>query len=146
MENNLKPGYGFRIKALRTQLNYSVKDFADACNVSGAQIYNIEREETIPTGKFLRSLIHLFNVNNNWIMFGYGEMGDIKTNLKQESSQELENIIKEISKKLDDSLSMQKMYLKIIENLSEGHRSKQLGNRYSGEIKKLVSLSVAHAA
>ena len=41
---------------------------------------------------------------------------------------------------------MQKMYLEIISDLSKAHRSKQLGNRYSGEIKKLVSLSVAHAA
>ncbi len=77
---------GERLKAIRRNLNLTVKDLAEILDIPTRTIGAWERNENPPNEKFLTQLIIKFNININWLLTGKGEIfitkhDDIITNI-----------------------------------------------------------------
>lgn len=70
-----------RIKAIREALHLSQREFGEKLGVSRDVISNIEYGRVQPKELLLRHMCQLYNVNENWLLTGEGEMFE---NNKQE--------------------------------------------------------------
>lgn len=65
-----------RIKAIRTALKLSQREFGEKLGVSRDVISNIEYGRVLPKERFLRHICQLYKVNEHWLITGEGEMFD----------------------------------------------------------------------
>lgn len=63
-----------RLKELREALGLSQRAFARALDLTGAAISRIEANERPLTSKVMRSICREFDVNQNWLEHGTGDM------------------------------------------------------------------------
>lgn len=63
-----------RIKAVREALKLSQREFGEKLGVSRDVIGNIEYNRVPPKELFLRHICQLYNVNEQWLKTGEGEM------------------------------------------------------------------------
>lgn len=63
-----------RFKEIRNALNKSQKDIGDKLGLSNSGISNIENGVRSVTDKHIKLLVAAFNVNENWLRTGHGEM------------------------------------------------------------------------
>ncbi len=63
-----------RVQLLRKKLNMSQKTFGNKLGVTGAGISKIESGQRNLTEQMLLMICREFNVNNNWLRHGTGEM------------------------------------------------------------------------
>ena len=63
-----------RIKAVRAHVKLSQADFGAKINVSQNYIWMIEKGERIPSDRTIADICREFNVNENWLRTGEGEM------------------------------------------------------------------------
>ena len=63
-----------RIKAIRTAVHENQTDFAKALSVSRSAICKMESGENSPSEQTIKLICQEFNVNENWLRNGTGEM------------------------------------------------------------------------
>lgn len=64
-----------RIKTLRAHYKLSVKEFAHACELSHVAIFQLEKGRTLrPHRGTLIKIAKLFGAQQDWILYGNGEM------------------------------------------------------------------------
>lgn len=63
-----------RIKLLRKSLELTQQEFADKLNVQRGTVANYEVGRNEPIDAVIFSICKTFNVNENWLRFGKGEM------------------------------------------------------------------------
>lgn len=63
-----------RIKALRKELNLTAEAFGSRIGIVRSAISNIESGNRQPTNQFINSICREFNVNEQWLRTGEGEM------------------------------------------------------------------------
>ncbi|HZG22706.1 MAG TPA: helix-turn-helix transcriptional regulator [Herbaspirillum sp.] len=68
-----KEAIGERLKAIRLTSGLNQRDFAARLGTSGAYISCVELGNSMPGGRFLRTLHREFDVNINWLLSGREE-------------------------------------------------------------------------
>lgn len=69
-----------RIKAIRETLKLSQREFGEKLGVSRDVISNIEYNRVPPKELLLRHICEMYNVNQNWLETGEGEMFNYNLN------------------------------------------------------------------
>lgn len=89
-----------RIKQIRKALNMSQDDFGKRLGVTRGAITNIELNKTEPKPLFIKLICDTFEVNEEWVLNGTGEMftqksrSDIITDFLADSLKEEDNSFK----------------------------------------------------
>lgn len=65
---------GERIKKVREILGYTQTEFADRIGLGFSSISKIETGINRPSPGTVRAICHEFGVNNEWLMYGIGDM------------------------------------------------------------------------
>lgn len=68
-----------RIKQLRKELGITQDDFGKKLGLARNSIANYEIGRRIPTNAVITSICREFNVNEEWLRTGFGDMFNIKT-------------------------------------------------------------------
>lgn len=90
-----------RIKELRDHLNLSQSDFAVQAMLSIGSVWNIENTNAAPSPRTLKAIIQAFNVNQEWLKTGKGEMFSPEKPAIQESVDPWETaLIKELKEEV----------------------------------------------
>jgi transcriptional regulator with XRE-family HTH domain len=79
-----------RVKLLRTALKLNQADFCMKIGMSVPGLYRIENSDVKPRTSTLRQISNIFNVNEDWLISGTGEMfvNTIQTDEKQQNWKE----------------------------------------------------------
>jgi transcriptional regulator with XRE-family HTH domain len=93
-------GIGLRIKLLRETLDMSQREFCKLLSLSGGYIANIESRLREPNNRLIKLIVSEFNVNEDWLLTGNGEMFDIK--IKNERTSRLLSLFNNLPKKYQD--------------------------------------------
>jgi transcriptional regulator with XRE-family HTH domain len=94
------PEVGQRIKLLREALRVSQREFCKLLSLSGGYIANIEANLREPNDRLIKLIVSEFNVNEEWLLTGNGQMFDIK--VKDERSSRLLSLFNNLPKKYQD--------------------------------------------
>lgn len=65
---------GERVRIVRKDLSLTLENFGKKLGVGKTAIYKIEKGENSLTDRMLKSICREFNVNENWLRFGDGDM------------------------------------------------------------------------
>jgi transcriptional regulator with XRE-family HTH domain len=65
---------GFRIKEIRRELRISQKDFAEAINISGSFLSEVEAGKSKPGYEFLNNVTQRYDINPMYLLTGEGGM------------------------------------------------------------------------
>lgn len=65
---------GERVRIVRKDLSLTLENFGKKLCVGKTAIYKIEKGENSLTDRMLKSICREFNVNENWLRFGDGDM------------------------------------------------------------------------
>lgn len=65
-----------RISAVRAYLHLTMEEFGNAIGLSRPAISNIESGKRSLTDRNIQVICNVFNVNENWLRYGKGEMFD----------------------------------------------------------------------
>ncbi|GLC88752.1 helix-turn-helix domain-containing protein [Lysinibacillus piscis] len=101
-----------RVKQIRTALNLSQAKFATAISISNSHIAGIELEHRKVNDRIIRLICITFNVNENWLKSGEGDMFKNPADTKFEMAM---NVFKELNpdyqefvlKQIDELLKIQ---------------------------------------
>ena len=137
-----------RIKQLRKVLNLSQESFSSKLNISRSHFAMIENDSKNITDRVFSDICREFNVNQEWLRHGTGEMFIQNINNNQGGTlmdNELLNILKSIQTKID---SIENKVTSIEEKMDKGfnnlsHRmdeiSQGIGNTISFELSDELS-------
>lgn len=101
-----------RIKQLRKALNLTQKEFAKQIGVKQSSISIYESSsDTIPSAAVISYICRKFNVNEDWLRTGTGNM------FKSYNNTDIINFMNDI--KLDSDDSFKKKFLTVLSHLSE---------------------------
>ena len=89
-----------RIKLLRETLGISQRDFCKLLSLSGGYIANIEAKLRQPNDRLIKLIVSEFNVNEDWLLTGKGEIFNIK--VKDERSSRLLSLFNDLPRKYQD--------------------------------------------
>jgi len=95
-----KNGVSQRIKHLRETLDISQREFCKLLSLSGGYIANIEAKLREPNERLIKLIVSEFNVNENWLLTGNGEIFNIK--VKDERSSRLLSLFNDLPRKYQD--------------------------------------------
>lgn len=87
-----------RIKAIRKHYNLTQTEFGDRIGVKGNTITNYENDLRNPSDAIIVSICREFNVNEDWLRSGTGEMFKSRTR-----EQEIGAFVNEVMELNDDS-------------------------------------------
>lgn len=90
-----------RIKAVRSALNLSQREFGERLGVSRDVISNLEYDRVHPKELLLRHICELYNVNEDWLKTGAGEMFNSDAAAERKTKEAL-RIFKSLSPKFQD--------------------------------------------
>jgi len=68
-----------RVRILRKKLSFSQKEFGGKLGVTRSVISNIELNKVVPKDIFIKHVCEVFNVNENWLVSGDGDIFKIGT-------------------------------------------------------------------
>ena len=85
---------GQRVRELRKELGLTLEKFGKPLGVTKTTISRIEKGQNAVTSQMLKSICREFNVNENWLRTGEGEMFK-KLNRQQELAQLTATLFKE---------------------------------------------------
>ena len=137
-----------RLKIIRLKLKLTQDDFAKKINVTRSAISNYEKGTRNIMNRVIADICREFNVNEEWIRHGTGEMFIQNINNTQGGiymDNELLNILKSIQTKID---SIENKVISIEERMDKGfnnlsHRmdeiSQGIGNTISFELSDELS-------
>ena len=100
-----------RIKEIRRSSGLSQTDFAERLGTTRGVITNLEGEKTSPNDPFIKLICREFNVNEDWLRTGEGEMKH-----KLTRNQEIAEFMGVVMHDSDDS--PRKRFVSIISKLS----------------------------
>ena len=100
-----------RIKEIRRSSGLSQTDFAERLGTTRGVITNLEGEKTSPNEPFIKLICREFNVNEDWLRTGEGEMKQ-----KLTRNQEIAEFMGVVMHDSDDS--PRKRFVSIISKLS----------------------------
>ena len=106
-----------RIKQLRKTLNLTMEEFGKRLGVTRTAISNIESGNRNVTEQMFKSVCREFNVNENWLRTGEGEMFVQRT-----LDEEITSFIQSIQLEKDDSFK--KKFIKMLSSLDEADWTK----------------------
>lgn len=119
---------GERIKTLRKALDLTLEKFGDRLGVTKVAISNIENGKRSVTEQMLKAICREFNVNEEWLRDGVGEM------LKQRDGSFTE-LLSELDDSEDDFIkSFITVYMELDEDSKEVLR--QIATKMSEKYKK----------
>lgn len=118
---------GERVRTLRKGLSLTLENFGKKLGVGKTAIYKIEKGENSLTDRMFNSICREFNVNENWLRSGEGEMflpvedevGEIVSKLVEESNPFYDTILDIVHtfNNLDDK--GQEVFCNFIDDLTE---------------------------
>lgn len=117
-----------RIKEIRKALKLTQEDFGSRVGVKGNTIGNYELSLRNPSDAVIHSICREFNVDENWLRTGEGEMflppadeiGDLVGRLVADRSSEFNSIILDIMRSLDQLDDKGKeIFCKTVEDMAE---------------------------
>lgn len=82
-----------RIKAIRSKENMNQTEFAQKINLTQGQLTKFERGIAEPTDRTIADICREFNVNEEWLRHGTGDMYR-KMTKEEETLQHLEKLLK----------------------------------------------------
>ena len=101
-----------RIKKIRKELDLTQQKFADKLGVQRNTIAMYEMGRTLPSDAIMRSICHEFNVNEDWLRTGQGEMF-----IKQTRDEQIASFVGSIQSSEDDSFK--KRFISMLSALDE---------------------------
>ena len=90
-----------RIKELRNTLELTQKNFADKLGITNAHISKIEKGKTSPSDALIKLISKEYDVNENWLKFG---IGDMFKEMEPSNEEIFENLMVASTKNLNKSL------------------------------------------
>lgn len=105
-------GYGERIFNLRKSLNLTLEKFGERLGVTKTTISRIEKEERAMTEQMLKAICREFDINEEWLRTGEGEM-------YIEVDKENQLMIWAASVLKDESDSFRRRFVKALSELGE---------------------------
>ena len=106
-----------RIKELRKVLGLTLDKFGERLGVKKSALSKIERGENGDSEQMFKSVCREFNVNENWLRTGEGEMFVQRT-----LDEEITSFIQSIQLEKDDSFK--KKFIKMLSSLDEADWTK----------------------
>lgn len=97
--------YAERLKQIRKQLHYTVKEIADILNIKERTYGSYERKENNVSIELVTSLCKNLNINANWFCTGEGEMFNTQQSPSAIDKDEVIKIVKEYLIKRDNELN-----------------------------------------
>lgn len=88
-----------RIKLVRNSENMSQTDFAKRLSVSRSAICKMESGENFPSEQTINLICREFNVNEDWLRTGNGEMKKKRTR-----NQEISDFVNDVMEDVDESI------------------------------------------
>lgn len=82
-----------RVKELRKTENMNQTEFAEKLNISQVQVSKYEKGIAEPTDRVISDICREFNVNEEWLRYGTGEMFR-KMTKEEETLQHLDKLLK----------------------------------------------------
>ncbi|MCK4766126.1 MAG: helix-turn-helix transcriptional regulator [Candidatus Aminicenantes bacterium] len=73
-DNPAAKNFADRLKNFRKNIPLSQRDFAEKMGFTAGFISDLENAKSKPSFDFLLKIVDVFNVNLNWLIFGYGEI------------------------------------------------------------------------
>lgn len=101
-----------RIKKIRKELDLTQQKFADKLGVQRNTIAMYEMGRTLPSDAIMRSICREFNVNEDWLRTGQGEMF-----IKQTRDEQIASFVCSIQSSEDDSFK--KRFISMLSALDE---------------------------
>ena len=89
-----------RIKQLRETLGISQREFCKLLSLSGGYIANVEAKLREPNERLIKLIVSEFNVNEDWLLTGRGEVFNLK--VKDERSSRLLSLFNDLPRKYQD--------------------------------------------
>ena len=105
-----------RLRQVRKELNYNQKDFADKLLLSQGTLAQIEKGARSVTDRTVKLLCSEFNVNEEWLRTGNGEMFNSPQNKVQVLAKEL-NLTKIELEIIENTATLKDYQQKIILDL-----------------------------
>lgn len=97
--------YAERLKQIRKQLHYTVKEIADILNIKERTYGSYERKENNVSIELVTSLCKNLNINANWFCTGIGEMFNAQQNPSAIDKDEVIKIVEDYLTKRDSELN-----------------------------------------
>lgn len=82
---------GDRVKAVRTKENMTMEQFGEKLGVQKSAVSKIEKGKVNITEQMFKSICHEFNVNEEWLRTGEGEMS-----LKFSEDEEIADLVSDV--------------------------------------------------
>lgn len=82
---------GDRVKAVRTKENMTMEQFGEKLGVQKSAVSKIEKGKVNITEQMFKSICHEFNVNEEWLRTGEGEMS-----LKLSEDEEIADLVSDV--------------------------------------------------
>ena len=101
-----------RIKALRKTLGLTQQEFADRVGLKRNSLANYETGRNTPMDAVMKSICREFNVNEDWLRTGEGEMF-----IKQTRDEQIASFVGSIQSSEDDSFK--KRFISMLSSLDE---------------------------
>ena len=101
-----------RIKKIRKELDLTQQKFADKLGVQRNTIAMYEMGRTLPSDAIMRSICREFNINEDWLRTGQGEMF-----IKQTRDEQIASFVGSIQSSGDDSFK--KRFISMLSALDE---------------------------
>lgn len=101
-----------RIKKIRKELDLTQQKFADKLGVQRNTIAMYEMGRTLPSDAIIRSICREFNINEDWLRTGQGEMF-----IKQTRDEQIASFVGSIQSSEDDSFK--KRFISMLSSLDE---------------------------
>ena len=101
-----------RIKKIRKELDLTQQKFADRLGVQRNTIAMYEMGRTLPSDAIMRSICREFNVNENWLRTGEGEMF-----IKLTRDEEMAKLTKKLLNEEEDSFKNR--LISVLANLTD---------------------------
>lgn len=101
-----------RIKKIRKELDLTQQKFADKLGVQRNTIAMYEMGRTLPSDAIMRSICREFNINEDWLRTGQGEIF-----IKQTRDEQIASFVGSIQSSEDDSFK--KRFISMLSALDE---------------------------
>ena len=109
---------GKRIAFLRKKLNLTQNEFGDKLKVTGAAVSAMELGKSNVTGQTISAICNKFQVSEDWLLYGKGDMYTLDGNLSSG-----EELLLEIYRQLTPE--MKDVIFEHVKNLAEAEKQKK---------------------
>lgn len=105
-----------RLKIIRKELNLTQAEFGEKIGLTQSYVANLENSKRELSIKLIKSICSIFNIQENWLITGTGDMFTPKKNL----SSNIIDTFKELKPEFQEYIIRQINELLIIQNNDKG--------------------------